>query len=86
MDLKIIFELRKIIKEYNIAIIHSHIIVLAAYAYIASLGLNVKNILTHHGFSTYRRKKMDEIWENFLIPRLDMNIAVSDSFKKAIKR
>ncbi len=56
LDLKIIFELRKIIKKYNIEIIHSHIVVSAAYAYLASLGLNVKNILTHHGFSTYQKK------------------------------
>ena len=79
LDIKAIFELRKIIKKYEVKIIHSHIVVSAAYAYLASIGLNVKKILTHHGFST-NPKKIDDLWSNFLIPRLNMNIVVSNSF------
>lgn len=78
-DLSIIFQLRKIIKNNEINIIHSHLIIAAIHAYFASLGMNTKNILSHHGISPYFRKK-DIFLEKFIIPRMDYNIAVSKSF------
>lgn len=78
-DIRVIKQIRHVIEEYEIKIVHSHIIVAAVYAYCATFGLNVKNVFTHHGFSI-PEKVRDELLKKFLVPHMDMNIAVSKSF------
>ena len=85
LDVKVILKLRRIIKKYNIDIIHSHSIVAAIHAYFAIFLLNVKLIITHHGFTAYR-KIQDESARKFLKPRVDLNIAVSKSYLEELNK
>ena len=82
-DLKTIFHLRSIIKKNNIGIIHSHTIIGVTYAYLATVGLSNKIIFTHHGFN-FHEKNMDELLKKILVPKVTLNIAVSNSFLKNI--
>lgn len=82
IDLKVIKELRKIIIEKNINVIHSHQALEGLYAYLATRGLNVKNIISHHG-SVYPIK--DKLVMKFLIKNVFANIAVSNSYLKRLK-
>ena len=81
LDIKLILKLRKIIIEKEIKIIHSHQPVAAIHAYLSSFGLNVKNILSIHG---YLKNSKDIKAINFLNKKLDAIILPSYSFKKLI--
>lgn len=78
IDLKLVLTLRKIIKSRDIKIVHGHQAVDGLHLYLASAGLPVKRVLTHHGFVP--DKKNRRTFE-FLIPRMDANIAVSRGLK-----
>lgn len=73
----IIFKLRKIIRKENIKVIHSHQPVEGLHAFVASLGTNVKNVMSFHGHTPSRK---DDIVRSFLIPRISANIGVSKAF------
>lgn len=77
IDFSLIRKLRRIIIEKNITIIHSHQALEGLYAYLATIGLDVKNIISHHG-SIYPLK--DKLVMKYLIPRVDANIAVSKGY------
>ncbi len=74
IDLKLVLTLRKIIKERNIQIVHGHQAVDGLHLYLATINLPVKRVLTHHGFIPDAKNR--RAFE-FLIPRMDANIAVS---------
>lgn len=81
IDLYLASQLRKIIKEQEIQIIHSYQAVEALHLYLASRGLKrVKQVLSFQG-------GMSPDWKNrraikFLIPRMDANVVVSRGLKK----
>ncbi|MCB0749191.1 MAG: glycosyltransferase family 4 protein, partial [Ignavibacteriae bacterium] len=77
IDFQLIKDLRKIIIEKKIDIIHSHQAMEAFYSYLATRGLNVKNVISHHG-SIYPFK--DKIVMKFLISKMDAHISVSNSY------
>lgn len=82
IDINVIKQLRKIIVEKNINVIHSHQALEGLYAYLATRGLNVKNIISHHG-SVYPIK--DKLVMKYLIKHVFANIAVSNSYLKRLK-
>ncbi|MGI8654403.1 MAG: glycosyltransferase [Pyrinomonadaceae bacterium] len=77
LDLKLIAQLRKIIRERRIQIVHSHQAVEALPAYLATLGTGVKRVLSFHGGAFDTRNRMAL---NFLVPRMDGNISVSKGY------
>ena len=79
VDLSAVFRLRKIIKQREIKIVHAHQAVEALHLYLATINLNVRRVLTHHGFITDAKNRRAL---NFLIPRMDANIYVSGSLQK----
>jgi L-malate glycosyltransferase len=81
VDLYLASQLRKIIKDRNIEIVHGYQAVDGFHLYLATHGLkNVKRVLSFQG-------GMSPDWKNrrsikFLIPRMDANIVVSKGLKK----
>ena len=77
LDFKIILQLRKIIIENDIQIVHTHQPVEGLHAYFATSLLKVKKVQTIHGqFQDFKNK----IIGKFLNPRMDANIIVSRGF------
>ncbi len=75
VDLYLASQLRKIIKERNIRIVHGYQAVDGTHIYIAARGLkNVKKVLSFQGFIPDKRNR---IASRLLIPRMDLNIVVS---------
>ena len=74
VDFRVVRQLKKIIKERQIQIVHTHQAVEAVHAYLACRGTPAKIVLTHHG---YIADKKNLFALKFLIPRVSMNIAVS---------
>lgn len=79
VDLKLISRLRKVIKENNIEIVQSYQPVAGLHLRLATIGLDVKNILSFQGFLA---KKRDQMVGKLLIPQMDANIFVSRGFEK----
>ena len=81
VDLYLASQLRKIIKEQEIQIVHGYQAVEGLHLHLAAHGLkNVKRVLSFQG-------GMPPDWKNrralkFLIPRMDANIVVSRGLKK----
>lgn len=81
IDLSLVRNLRRIIKKNRIEIVHGHQAVEGIHLYLASLGLDVKRVLTFHGFVP---DKKNEKALQFLIPRMDANLVVSDGLRKTM--
>lgn len=80
IDLYLASQLRKIIKERQIEIVHGYQAVDGVHLYLASRGQkNVKRILSFQGFIQDRRNR---VATRLLIPRMDANICVSHGLRK----
>ncbi len=80
VDLYLTSQIRKIIKEKNIEIVHGYQAVDGVHLYLASRGLkNVKRVLSFQGFIQDKRNR---VASRFLIPRMDANISVSHGLSK----
>jgi L-malate glycosyltransferase len=75
VDLSLASQLRKIIADRNIDIVHSHQPVEALHLYLATRGTRTKRVLTLHGF--YPGSKND-LALRFVLPRLDQGVVVSN--------
>lgn len=73
VDLRLAAELRRIIKERNISVAHSHQPVEALHLYLATRGSNVKRVLTLHG--VYAGVKND-LALKFVLPRMDARVVL----------
>lgn len=78
VDLSLIFRLRKIIKDREIKIVHAYQPVEGLHLYLASIGLDVKKILSFQGFIQDAKNRRTA---KFLIPRMDANVVVSRGLK-----
>ena len=56
-DLKEIYQIRRIVKKYDISIIHTHDYKSDFYALLATIGLNIRRVLTAHGSTRDSRLK-----------------------------
>jgi glycosyltransferase involved in cell wall biosynthesis len=82
IDVKLISRLRKIIREQNIEIVQGYQAVEALHLHLATVGLNVKKVLSFQGFIP---GKKNQITAKYLIPRMDANILVSRGFEEWLK-
>ena len=83
IDLSYAKQLRKIIKEHEIEIVHGYQAVDGLHLYLATRGLkSVKRVLSFQGFIADRRNRLVS---KFLIPRMDANIAVSRSMQNWLR-
>jgi len=82
-DLSLVFALRKILRENEIDIIHTHQAVEALHAVTAVFGLKTKVILTHHGIVP---DKKNLLATKFLLKRVRHNILVGRESKKTYER
>jgi L-malate glycosyltransferase len=83
VDLYLASQIRKIIKEREIEIVHGYQPVDGVHLYMASSGLKgVKRVLSFQGFIQDKRNR---VAARFLIPRMDANISVSHGLSKWIK-
>ncbi len=73
VDLGLASQLRKIIKERNVNVVHSHQPVEALHLYLATRGADVKRVLTLHG--VYAGTKND-LALKFVLPRMDARVAL----------
>lgn len=83
VDFKLIFELRKIIKERKIEVAQAYQPVEGLHLYLATIGLKVKKVLSFQGFIQDAKNRRTA---KFLIPRMDANIVVSRGLKKWLER
>jgi L-malate glycosyltransferase len=83
IDVRLIKELRQIIEEHNIQLVHSHQAVEALHAYYATLGKKVKHVMSFH-LCECDRKNYFAL--KFLIPRMDANIAVSHDLSNCLEK
>ena len=80
VDIYLASQLRKIIREREIGVVHGHQAVDGLHLFLATRGLrNVRKVLSFHGFIADRRNR---ITSRFLIPRMDANIVVSRGLQK----
>lgn len=80
VDIYLASQVRKIIKEREIRIVHGYQAVDGVHLYLASRGLKgVKRVLSFQGFIQDRRNR---IASRFLVPRMDANVAVSRGLRK----
>ena len=82
IDLVLVFKLRKIIKNKNVKVIHAHQAVDGMHAFITRFFTNIKTVMTFHGYVSSLK---NDLTLKFLIPRMDANVAVSNSFLNALR-
>ncbi len=70
----LVYKLRKLCRDKNMQIIHTNQPTEAIYSYLATIGTNIKVVMTYHG-AVPNSKLIRHM--NFLIPRLDANIFCS---------
>ncbi len=81
IDFSLVKQLRQLIVEKQISIVHAHQPVEALHLYLATRKLkNVGKVLSYHGGTTLDWKNLQAA--KFLIPRMDANVIVSESLKK----
>lgn len=80
VDIYLASQLRKLIKERSIDIVHGYQAVDGMHLYLATRGLRgVKKVLSFQGFIPDKRNR---IASKFLIPRMDANVVVSRGLQK----
>lgn len=78
IDLNLAYQLRKIIKERDIKIVHGYQPVECLHLYLASIGLkDVKCIMSHQGGGLFLNKRKNRITVKLLAPLVDANVACS---------
>ena len=80
IDFSLVGNLRKIVAEKEIEVVQGYQAVEAIHLYLATLGTRVKKVLSFQGGTFYDWKNKSAL--NFLIPRMNANIVVSESLKK----
>jgi len=73
-DLQVVSKLRKIIKENDFDVIHTHQAVAAIHAFFAAAGLKAKHVLSFPGFYSDAKNRLTT---RFLVPRMAANISCS---------
>jgi len=82
LDLQLAARLRKIIKEHEVQIVHTHQAVEALHAYLATRGTKAKQVLSFHTCATdFKNRRALK----FLAPRMDANVAVSGDLLKCLE-
>jgi L-malate glycosyltransferase len=83
IDIYLIKELRKIIEEEQIQLVHSNQAVEALHLYYAIHGRDVKQVMTFHLCEADIKSRLAL---KFLVPRMDANIAVSQDLLRSLQK
>lgn len=78
LDLRLVRELRKLIKTKGINVLHAHQAVDGMHGFIASRGTTASVVLSHHGFIHDAKNRMAI---KFLMPRVARNLFVSEGLR-----
>jgi glycosyltransferase involved in cell wall biosynthesis len=73
VDLRLVADLRRIVKERKVSVAHSHQPVEALHLYLATRGTSVKRVLTLHG--VYAGTK-NNLALKFVLPRMDARVVL----------
>ena len=82
VDLKLAGQLRRLIRQRGIRVVHTHQAVEALHAHIATRGLRTRQVLSFH-LCTMDAKNRRAL--KFLTPRMDANIAVSQDLLDCLR-
>ena len=82
VDLNVVRQIRKILIESNIKVVHSYQAVEMVHAYLATKGTNIKRVLSFHGHIPDAKNRLSL---KFLIPRMDANIIISQALKNSLR-
>lgn len=74
-DLKLVADLRRILKENDFDVVHTHQAVAAIHAYFAASGLRAKHVLSFPGFYADAKNRLTT---KFLVPRMAANVSCSE--------
>lgn len=80
-DLFYFIKLRRLIKKENVQILHSHQVLDAILAYVATIGMSVKIVLTFHGY-LLGHNFVQRYMRHFIIKRTSLNLFVSNALKE----
>jgi len=83
LDPALVWQLRRIIRQRKIQVVHSQQAVDALHLYLASRGLGTKCVLSFQGLSP---GKKNEMALKFLLPRMDARIVVSEEMRNSLAR
>ena len=74
LDLGLVRQLRAVVRERGVRVVHAHQAVEALHAYFATRGTRARNVLTLHGYIDNPKNRLAL---KYLLPRMDANVAVS---------
>ncbi len=74
VDFGLIARLRRVVREREIEVVHSHQAVEALHAYFATQGTRARRVLTLHGWIPTTKNR---VASKFVIPRMHANVVVS---------
>ncbi len=80
VDLRTILDIRKFLKKEKVLLLHAHDVKASTYVLLASLGLPVKLVSTHHGVfgrPDWKTKLFERFYSKFILPFYDAVISVS---------
>ena len=77
IDLRLVYQIRQIIHDRNVQVVHSHQPVEALHLYLATQGTNTKRVMTLHG--VYPDAK-NQLALKFLLPRTHSCVVISHDF------
>lgn len=81
IDLSVVRKLRKIILSRQIEIVHGYQAVEVLHAYLSTIKTKVKRVMSFHGHITDAKNRHTL---NFLIPRMDANIVISQALYNSL--
>lgn len=81
LDFELVAQLRQIIQERNIQVVHSHQPVEALHLYFSTLRLKAKRVMTLHGVSPGAK---NQLTLRFVLPRTDGCIVISNALHNAV--
>lgn len=83
IDPIVVRNLRKILIERQIKVVHGYQAVETLHAYLATIGTNIKRVMSFHGHVPDAKNRLSL---KILIPRMDANIIISQALKHSLKR
>jgi glycosyltransferase involved in cell wall biosynthesis len=81
VDFELVAQLRQIIQERDIQVVHSHQPVEALHLYFATRGLKTKRVMTLHGLSPGAKNKLAL---RFVLPRTDGCVVISNDLLNTV--
>mgnify|MGYP003288370139 CR=1 FL=1 len=81
LDFELVSQLRRIIQDRNIQVVHSHQPVEALHLYFSTVGLTTKRVMTLHGVSPGAKNNFAL---RFVLPRTDGCVVISNNLRNAV--